>query len=86
MNFKSEVFPTPVSPTRRMVYGAFALFFIVLTIPRSRKSMLLEHKVRISTSKMFLKLLNRSSEARASGIVDRVVGKDSGTRKPTPTQ
>jgi len=27
---KDEDFPTPVSPTRRMVYGAFALFFDVL--------------------------------------------------------
>jgi len=30
---KNEDFPTPVSPTRRMVYGAFALFFDVLMIP-----------------------------------------------------
>ena len=30
MSSKDEDFPTPVSPTRRMVYGAFALFFDVL--------------------------------------------------------
>ena len=74
MNFKSEVFPTPVSPTRRMVYGAFALFFAVLTIPYLRKFTRLRNTVRASTSKMFLELLNRSNMARVNRIVDRVIG------------
>jgi hypothetical protein len=30
---KTEDFLTPVSPTRRMTYGFFALFFDVLMIP-----------------------------------------------------
>jgi hypothetical protein len=29
----TEDFPTPVSPTSRMVYGTFALYFDVLMIP-----------------------------------------------------
>ena len=46
MNFKSEDFPTPVSPMRRIVYGAFALFFAVLTIPRLRKFTALRRMVQ----------------------------------------
>ena len=46
MNFKSEDFPTPASPTRRMVYGAFALFFVVLTIPCLRKFTALRNMVQ----------------------------------------
>ena len=38
MSSKTEDFPTPVSPTRRMVYGVFALFFDVLIIPFLRDS------------------------------------------------
>ena len=42
MNSSAEDFPTPVSPTRRMVYDAFALVFDVLMIPCLRSSTLLE--------------------------------------------
>ena len=38
MSSKTEDFPTPVSPTRRMVYGVFVLFFDVLIIPFLRDS------------------------------------------------
>ena len=38
MSSNTEDFPTPVSPTRRMVYDAFALLFDVLTIPCLRDS------------------------------------------------
>ena len=83
MNFKNEVFPTPVSPTRRMVYGAFALFLGVLTIPCSRQFTPLRDTIRISTPKVLLELLNTSSAVRASRIVGKVVGKDFGTGKFT---
>ena len=39
---KSVDFPTPVSPRRRMVYGAFALLAGMLMIPSLRDSMSLE--------------------------------------------
>ena len=42
MNSKTEDFPTPVSPTRRIVYGAFALCFDVLIAPFLRDSTLVE--------------------------------------------
>ena len=42
MSSRVEDFPTPVSPTRRMVYGVSALFFDVLMIPCLRSSALLE--------------------------------------------
>ena len=42
MSSRAEDFPTPVSPMRRMVYGAFASFFDVLMIPCLRLSTLLE--------------------------------------------
>ena len=42
MSSKTEDFPTPVSPTRRMVYGVFVLFFDVLIIPFLRDATLLE--------------------------------------------
>ena len=38
MSSKTEDFPTPVSPTRRTVYGAFGLCFDVLMVPFSRDS------------------------------------------------
>jgi len=46
MSSKSEDFPTPVSPTRMIVYDAFAGSVCVLMIPRLRDSTLLENKVR----------------------------------------
>jgi hypothetical protein len=52
MSSKSEDFPTPVSPRRRMVYGLFALFFEVLMIPFLRDSTLLGNLVRTNASKM----------------------------------
>ena len=42
MSSRAEDFPTPVSPTRRMVQGAFALIFDDLMIPCLRLSTLLE--------------------------------------------
>jgi len=53
-NSKTEDFPTPVSPTRRIVYGAFALFFDVLTIPLLRDSTSLDNRVRTIALKMEL--------------------------------
>ena len=38
MNSKTEDFPTPVSPTRRTVYGALALCFDILMVPFLRDS------------------------------------------------
>ncbi len=32
VRYKTKVFPTPVSPTRKIVYGAFALFFDVMIL------------------------------------------------------
>ena len=54
MNSKSEDFPAPVSPTRRMVYGLYALFFDVLTIPFLRDSKSLEDTVLTDASEMSL--------------------------------
>lgn len=42
MNVKSEDFPPPVSPTRRIVYGLFALFLDILRIPCLRDAMSLD--------------------------------------------
>ena len=55
---KTEVFPTPVSPIRTIVYGAFALFFDMVTIPLSRDSMLLLKTIR-TTPDMSCDLLDR---------------------------
>ena len=72
MNSKAEDFPTPVSPTSRMVYGAFALFFDVLMIPSLRDSRSLEQKVRIHMLKnivetyLILGMLSLSLEISAS--------------------
>ena len=52
MSSKTDDFPTPVSPTRRMVYGAFALFFDVLMIPFLRDSTSLENTVGSHGTKM----------------------------------
>ena len=46
MNSKNDDFPTPVSPTRRIVYGVFAGFVRVLMIPYMRDTNLLENQVR----------------------------------------
>jgi len=55
MNSTSEDFPRPVPPTRRIVCGAFALFFAVLMIASLRDSMSL-NLVRTDASKMLLGL------------------------------
>ena len=47
MNCMIEDFPTPGSPTRRIVYGAFVLFFDVLMVPFLRDSTSLGNTVRI---------------------------------------
>ena len=46
MNSNSEDFPVPVSPTRRMLYGALALFFDVLMTPFLRDFISLENTIR----------------------------------------
>jgi len=46
MRYRTKVFPTPISPTRMIVYGTFALFFDVVTTPLLRDSTLLEKLVR----------------------------------------
>jgi len=46
MSSKTEDFPTPVSPTRRIVYGAFILFFDILITPFLRDSTSLEKMIR----------------------------------------
>src|SRR5258706_11702943 len=51
MSSKIEDFPTPVSPMRRMVYGAFALFAELLMIPFLRDSTSLANTVRNCASK-----------------------------------
>ena len=52
MNSKTEDFPTPVSPTRRIVYGACASFFDVLMIALSRDSTSLANMIRIIALRM----------------------------------
>ncbi len=54
MSSKTEDFPTPVSPTRRMVYGGVAVFFDVLTIPFLRDCTSLENELRADASKASL--------------------------------
>jgi len=54
MSSKTEDFPTPVSPTRRMVYDAFASFFDVLMIPLLSDSTSLANTVRATALKMAL--------------------------------
>ena len=86
MNFKNEDFLTPVPPTRRMVYDAFAFFFGAVMIPFLRRYMPLGNTFRTDMSTMLLKLLGspavigiRSDAAWASRILDGVVGKDIAT-------
>jgi len=52
MSSKTEDFPTPVSPTRRIVYGAFVLFLDMLITPFLRDSMSLEKAIRPNVSQM----------------------------------
>ena len=61
MNSKTEDFPTPVSPTRRIVYGAFALFFNVLMTPCLRDSMSLVDAVRDHNVQMLRNILDHRS-------------------------
>jgi hypothetical protein len=37
MNSMIEDLPTPIPPTRKMVYGAFALYFDILMTPTPRR-------------------------------------------------
>ena len=67
---------------------AFVLFFGGLTIPCLRKFTSLGNMVRTDTPRMLLQLLNSQAVTRvwssvdcAGRIVDRVVGKDSVTRR-----
>lgn len=46
MSSKTEDFPTPISPTRRMVYSAFVSFFDVLIFPFLRDSTSLKNTVK----------------------------------------
>jgi hypothetical protein len=57
MNSKTEDFPTPVSPTRTIVYDAFALFFDVVMTPSLRDSTLLEKMVRTIAKVLLLTYL-----------------------------
>jgi len=54
MNSKTDDFPTPVSPTRRMVYGLFAPFFDVLMIPFLRDPTSVENTVITDASETSL--------------------------------
>ena len=54
MNSKTEDFPTPVSPTRRIVYGACASLFDVLIIALLMDSTSLANTIRIIAMKMTL--------------------------------
>jgi len=54
INSKTEDFPTPVSPTRRMVYGLSVLLLDVLMIPFLRDSTSLENTVKNDLSGMSL--------------------------------
>jgi hypothetical protein len=78
MSSKNEDFPTPVSPTSRIVYGVFALFFDVLMIPFLRDSTSLENKVRADASKLSLNLLDGRDVTPIGriNIVDRFSGWD----------
>jgi len=59
MSSKTEDFPTPVSPTRRMVYDAFFLFFDILITPFLRDSMSLERSSELLCRKGCNGLLDR---------------------------
>ena len=58
INFKNADFSESVSPTRRILYDAFALFFNVLTIQCLREFTSLGNTIRIGTPKVLLKLLD----------------------------
>ena len=80
MNSKTKDFPTPVSPTRRIVYGLFALLLDVLTIPCLIESTSLKgNTIRTDASKGLLKSLeNRDvigGPAQAGRIVNRTIGR-----------
>jgi len=67
MSFKKEDFPTPVSPTRRRVYGPFAPSFDVLMIPLLMESTLLANSVRtITLSRQLTYLRARVSPSSSS--------------------
>ena len=59
MSSKTEDFPTPVSPTRRMVYDAFVLFFDILITPFLRDSTSLEGRSELLCCKCCRDLLDR---------------------------
>jgi len=59
MSSKTEDFPTPVSPIRRMVYDAFVLFFDILITPFLRDSTLLERRSELLCRKCCRDLLDR---------------------------
>src|SRR5258706_5476800 len=79
INSKTEDFPTPVSPTRRIVYGAFALFFDVLMIPFLRDSTSLENKIKhqytnnVVETYLIVGVLYPSSRIRASSSSGRAI-------------
>ena len=54
MSSNTEDFPTPVSPTTRMVSGALGLLFRDLMIPCLRDSTSLGNMVRTTTPKVSL--------------------------------
>ena len=54
MSSKSEDFPTPVSPTRRIVHGARASFFDVFMIAFLKDSTSLANTIRAIALKMAL--------------------------------
>ena len=56
MSSKTEDFPTPVSPTRRIVYGVLVLFLDILIKPFFRDSTSLEKTIRTIVSQMPLRL------------------------------
>jgi len=57
MSPKTEDFPTPASPTRRIVYGPFILFFDLVT-PFLRDSTSLGNQIRTVVPKITLRLLD----------------------------
>ena len=67
MNSKTEDFPTPISPIRRIVYGVFALFFDVLTIALLIDSTSLTNAVRTIALKIASRLLDNRG---ATSVID----------------
>jgi len=67
MRYRTKVFPTPISPTRTIVYGTFALFFDVVMMPLLRDATMLEKTVRaiakmIIVTYLVVMVLSSSSE------------------------